>query len=227
MKGGSAAAFLFDLDGTLVDSVYQHVIAWQEAFSKDRLFVEAWKIHRRIGMSGELFLNAVMRDMGHKITKERAKHFEHLHKNAYGRLLSGIKSFPGSKELLRHLTRSKIPWAIGTSGGNEATRRATKSLGLSKSATVITGDMVENTKPCPDLFMTASQKLGVEIQDSIIVGDSVWDILAARRAGALAVGLLSGGISPEDLANAGAFRIYRNPAHLLQHLDEIGVSVLS
>ena len=98
-----------------------------------------------------------------------------------------------------------------------------KLLGLSEDVPVITRDLVRHAKPDPDLFLAAADKLGVEISDSVVVGDSIWDLLAARRARALGVGLLSGGYGREELERAGAYRVYNDPADLLRHLDEVGV----
>ena len=88
---------------------------------------------------------------------------------------------------------------------------------------VVTRDQVARAKPDPDLFLAAAERLGVDVTDSIVVGDSVWDLLAARRARALGVGLLSGGYGQEELERAGAYRVYGDPADLLRHLDEVGV----
>src|SRR5437868_1322577 len=90
---------------------------------------------------------------------------------------------------------------------------------------IVTRDQVQHAKPDPDLFLAAAERLGVEISDSVVVGDSVWDLLAARRARALGVGLLSGGYGQDELERAGAYRVYQDPADLLRHLDEVGVRV--
>jgi phosphoglycolate phosphatase-like HAD superfamily hydrolase len=89
----------------------------------------------------------------------------------------------------------------------------------------VTRDEVERAKPDPDLFLAASERLGVDISNSIVVGDSIWDLLAARRARALGVGLLSGGYGTDELERAGAYRVYEDPADLLRHLDEVGVRI--
>ena len=98
-------------------------------------------------------------------------------------------------------------------------------LGVGPEVPVITRDQVRHAKPDPDLFLAAAERLGVDIRASVVVGDSVWDLLAARRARALGVGLLSGGYGAEELERAGAYRVYQDPADLLKHLDEVGVRV--
>jgi HAD superfamily hydrolase (TIGR01509 family) len=217
-------AFLFDLDGTLMDSVYQHVLAWREALEKAGIELSVWRIHRRIGMSGGLFVNALLRETGHQVTKQEAAQLQRLHAEAYARLVSQVRPLPGARELLNYLSGAEVPWAIATSGRMESAGPALKILGVDLTkVTVITRDQVQYAKPDPDLFLAAAKQLGVEISASVVVGDSVWDLLAARRASALGVGLLSGGYGKEELEKAGAYRVYKDPAEMLQHLDEVGV----
>ena len=216
-------AFLFDLDGTLVDSVYQHVLAWREALEFGGIHLAGWRIHRQIGMSGGLFINALLRETGHTVSTEEAERLQQVHGEAFQRYASQVRPLPGAEELLRYLTESGVPWAIATSGRMESASLSLKLLGLSDDVPVITRDLVRHAKPDPDLFLAAAEKLGVDISDSVVVGDSIWDLLAARRARALGVGLLSGGYGREELERAGAYRVYNDPADLLRHLDEVGV----
>ena len=217
------SAFLFDLDGTLIDSVYQHVIAWREALEQLGVSLAVWKIHRRVGMSGGLFVTALRRELGDQLEDEMLARLPDLHAEAYMRHYSGVRPLPGASELLASLTKQGIPWAIATSGAERTAGRARVLLGLPEDLPMITRDLVRYAKPDPDLFLTAAARIGVDIRDSIVVGDSVWDLLAARRAGALGIGLLSGGYGREELIYAGAFRVYEDPGDLLAHLDEVGV----
>lgn len=223
MAIGSDPALLFDLDGTLVDSVYQHVLAWREALEDTGIELSVWRIHRRIGMSGGLFVNALLRETGHRLTPEEAAQLQRRHAEAYVRRAEQLRPLPGALELLRHLTAVQVPWAIATSGRAETARSALALLDLPPEAPVITRDVVQHAKPDPDLFIAAAQLVEVPITRSVVVGDSVWDLLAARRAGALGVGLLSGGYGQDELERAGAYRVYQDPADLLLHLDELGV----
>ena len=217
-------AFLFDLDGTLMDSVYQHVLAWREALEIAGIELSVWRIHRRIGMSGGLFVNALLRETGHQLTKEEAIQLQRLHAKAYARLVNQVRPLPGARELLAYLSDAKVPWAIATSGRMESAGPALEILGVDlERTTVITRDLVQYAKPNPDLFIAAADKLGVHIGSSVVVGDSVWDLLAARRAATLGIGLLSGGYGRDELEKAGAYRVYQDPADMLQHLDEVGV----
>jgi HAD superfamily hydrolase (TIGR01549 family) len=216
-------AFVFDLDGTLVDSVYQHVLAWREALEREGISLSVWRIHRRIGMSGGLLVNALLRETGLPVTREQTTRLRELHAEAYARLVGQVRPLPGARELLNYLTRAQVPWAIATSGWLESARPALEMLGIGPDTPVITRDRVRHAKPDPDLFLAAADRLGVPIETSAVVGDSVWDLLAARRARALGVGVLSGGYGDEELMRAGAYRVYEDPADLLQHLDEVGV----
>jgi HAD superfamily hydrolase (TIGR01509 family) len=216
-------AFLFDLDGTLVDSVYQHVLAWREAMEAVGIELAVWSIHRRIGMSGGLMAHAILRETGHQVTPEEAGRLLRLHGEAYARLAGQVRPLPGARELLAYLSGAGVPWAIATSGRIESARPPLDALGVPAGVPVVTRDQVGHAKPDPDLFLAAADRLGVAVADSVVVGDSVWDLLAARRARALGVGLLSGGYGQDELERAGAYRVYQDPADLLRHLDEVGV----
>ena len=216
-------AFVFDLDGTLVDSVYQHVLAWREALETAGIALAVWRIHRRIGMSGGLLVNALGRETGRRLTADEVARLHEQHARAYARHAPELRPLPGARELLDFLSRASVPWAIATSGRLLAARPALDLLGLPADTVVVTRDAVERAKPDPDLFVTAARDLGVDVTDAIVVGDSVWDLLAARRARALGVGLLSGGYGRDELERAGAYRVYQDPADLLRHLDEVGV----
>lgn len=216
-------AILFDLDGTLVDSVYQHVLAWREALEAGGIRLSVWRIHRRIGMSGGLMVNALARETGMHLGPEEVTRLQQVHKEAYRRLADQVRPLPGACELLAYLRNHGVPHAIATSGKIESAQYALDALGARKETTVVTRDMVQRAKPDPDLFLKAAEMLGADISHSFVVGDSVWDLLAARRARAIGVGLLSGGYGGDELERAGAYRVYQDPADMLEHLDELGV----
>jgi HAD superfamily hydrolase (TIGR01509 family) len=214
--------FLLDLDGTLVDSVYQHVLAWQEALDDCGIDLSVWRIHRRMGMSGGLFLGALLRETGKPVDAELVARLQRVHAEAYRRRATELRLLPGARELLARLTQPKVPWAI-TSGLIEAARPTLALLEVPDDVPVVTRDQVAHAKPDPDLFLAAAERLDADVADAVVVGDSVWDLLAARRARALGIGLLSGGYGREELERAGAYRVYEDPADLLLHLDEVGV----
>lgn len=217
------AAFLFDLDGTLVDSVYQHVLAWHEALEQEGISLAIWRIHRRIGMSGGLFTSMLLRETGLDLEPARIERIGKLHTDAYRRRAHEIRPLPGARALLRALTDAEIPWAIATSGRMATAGPVLEALGIPiERATVVTRDQVRYAKPDPDLFLTAAARLGIDMNDATVVGDSVWDMLAAQRARALGIGLLSGGYGTEELERAGAYRVFDDPAAMLAHLDELG-----
>jgi HAD superfamily hydrolase (TIGR01509 family) len=221
-----APALLFDLDGTLIDSVYQHVLAWHEALEELGFSLAVWRIHRRIGMSGGLLIQALSREIGQRLTPELAKSLQERHASAYERYQAGIQLLPGTRELLQQLSKLKVPYAIATSGRPEDARPALEKLALAPEIPVITRQEVQRAKPDPDLFLAAAERLNVPIARAMVVGDSVWDLLAARRAGCLGIGLLSGGYGKEELEQVGAYRVYQDPAELLTHLDEVGIRTM-
>jgi HAD superfamily hydrolase (TIGR01509 family) len=218
-----AQGFVFDLDGTLVDSVYQHVLAWQDALDATGIELSVWRIHRKVGMSGGLFASALLRETGREVSAELAGELRRRHAEAYAARAGRVRPLPGARELLAHLTSSGARWAIATSGYRESAGPTIELLSLPPDVPVITRDLVERAKPDPDLFLAAAQKLGVDVRDCTVIGDSVWDLLAARRAHALGVGVLSGGYGREELERAGAYRVYEDPADILLHLDELGL----
>jgi HAD superfamily hydrolase (TIGR01509 family) len=219
-------AFLFDLDGTLIDSVYQHVLAWHEALEEVGFSLGVWRIHRRIGMSGGLLVQALSREIGQRLTPEQVEALQERHAAAFARYRASIPLLPGARELLQQLSRAKVPYAIATSGQRESARPALEKLGVSPEIPVITRQEVHRAKPDPDLFLAAAQRLNVPMARAMVVGDSVWDLLAARRAGCLGIGVLSGGYGKEELEQVGAYRVYQDPADLLTHLDEVGVRIV-
>src|SRR5678815_4519305 len=202
----SSTAFLFDLDGTLVDSVYQHVLAWHEALDAEGIDLSVWRIHRKVGMSGGLFTNLLLRETGLALEPERIERIQRGHAEAFRRRVGDIRPLPGARELLESLTEAEIPWAIATSGRLAQAGPVLSKLQLDLDRVpVVTRDQVRHAKPDPDLFLAAADRIGVDAQDATVVGDAVWDMLAARRARALGIGLLSGGYGQEELERAGAY----------------------
>jgi len=215
--------FLFDLDGTLVDSVYQHVLAWKRALDAEGIELSVWRIHRKIGMSGGLFTHQLLRETGLAIDPALVERLRERHALAYLDAAPEVRALPGARELLGSLSAGKIPWAIATSGRMQTAAPNLAILGVDPRRTpVVTRDEVQYAKPDPDLFLAASDRLGLPIERAVVVGDSIWDMLAATRCHALGVGLLSGGYGADELREAGAIRVYEDPADLLAHLDEIG-----
>ena len=217
------AALIFDLDGTLVDTVYAHVFSWQRALAEAGMAVDGWRIHRRIGMSGGLFTRAVAREIGHEISAADAETLQRRHGELFDAFLPERRPLPGAAALLRALRDARVPHGIATSGRRPEINGSLASLGVGAETVVVERGDVLRAKPAPDLFLNCQQRLGIPVDECYVVGDAVWDLLAARRARMLSIGLLSGGYGEDELTRAGAFRVYRDPAELHASLDELGV----
>ncbi|HWI56645.1 MAG TPA: HAD family hydrolase, partial [Bacillota bacterium] len=217
-------ALVFDLDGTLLDSVYAHVLAFQTAFAEAERPVAGWQIHRRIGMSGAELVRAVMRENRQRISEEEIKRLDHRHGELFHQFLPRPVALPGAVELLRLLRRRKILYGIATSSTHADAEKALAALGIDRETVVVERGDVAHTKPEPDPFVECQKRLGVPAQECYAIGDAVWDLLAARRAGMLGIGLLSGGNGEDELFKAGPYRVFQDVEDLQEHLDELGLS---
>ena len=167
-------------------------------------------------------LKTLSRETGLAISSQQARRLSEKHARAYEDLQGQITALPGAVDLLETLTRDKLKWCIATSGGMDTAKINLKALGLDlKDVNLITRDDVKYGKPDPDLFLAAAHKLNVPIDECLVIGDAIWDMLAARRCKATAIGLLSGGYDTGELERAGALRVYEDPLSLLHHLDEV------
>ena len=216
-------AFIFDLDGTLVDTVYAHVFAWQRALAEVGMPIDGWRIHRRIGMSGGLFARAVAREVGRPLDDAEIEAVQRRHGELFRELLPERRSLPGAVELLEELRTRGVVHGIATSGRRPEIDASLESLGIPAETTVVQRGDVPRAKPQPDLFVECARRLAVDPDECYVVGDAVWDLLAARRAKMLSVGVLSGGYGEDELTRAGAFRVYRDAQELHDSLDELGV----
>ena len=214
-------AFIFDLDGTLVDTVYPHVLAWQRAFDEQGMAVPTWRIHRRIGMSGSLLIADFAKELGRDLSDDDKSQLAESHTKHYLDLRGTPRALPGARELLDELDRRNVPWAIATSSEPSEAGAGLEVLGLTDGAVVIDGERVDAAKPDPEMFEEAAKALDVELSDSIGVGDATWDVTTALKVGMTAVGVLSGGNSADELEGAGASYIYKDAADLHAHLDEV------
>jgi HAD superfamily hydrolase (TIGR01509 family) len=216
-------ALIFDLDGTLVDTVYAHVFSWQRALTEAGMAVEGWRIHRRIGMSGGLFTRAIAREIGREITDAEADTLQRRHGELFHEFLPERTPLPGAVKLLRFLRETGMPHGIATSGRRPEIDASLEVLGVGAETVVVERGDVLRAKPAPDLFLNCQQRLGVPVDECYVVGDAVWDLLAARRARMLSIGLLSGGYGEDELTRTGAFRVYRDAEELHDSLDELGI----
>lgn len=216
-------AVLFDLDGTLIDSNYQHVNAWSETLVAAGIVIPRWKIHRRVGMSGKSMIRELLRELPHKPAHLDLDKLEQHHDSRFRRDVPNLQPLPGANQLLKHLVRHKVRVAIATTGGRGPTSLLLKRLEIPSYIPIVTGDDVEKAKPSPDVFTLAADRLSIAINNCIVVGDSVWDLLAAVRKSALGVGFLSGGYAQEELERAGAFRVFSDAADMLMHIEQLGL----
>ena len=218
-------ALIFDLDGTLVDTVYAHVFAWQKAFQEGGLAIDGWRIHRKIGMSGGLFTRAASREIGHDLSDEQASELQDVHDRLFRELLppEERRPLPGAVEILQALRERGVTHGIATSGRRPGSDPSLAALNVPDDMVVVQRGDVARAKPEPDLFIECARQLEVEPEECYVIGDAVWDLLAARRAKMLSIGLLSGGYGADELLDAGAYRVYRDAAELLASLDELGI----
>lgn len=216
-------ALIFDLDGTLIDSVYGHVLAWHLAFAEAGIPLDCWRLHRKMGMSGGLFKRIIARETGKSISTKTLQQLDRRQHEFFLKVLPNPRPLPGAVELLRFLRKHKVIHGIATSNRKPDINPALKELGIGDETVVVERGDVARAKPEPDLFLECQQRLGVQAEDCYVVGDAVWDLLAAKRARMLGIGLLSGGYGEDELTHAGAFRVYRDAAELQKCLDELGV----
>jgi HAD superfamily hydrolase (TIGR01549 family) len=218
-------ALIFDLDGTLVDTVYAHVYSWQRALAEAGLPIDGWRIHRRVGMSGGLFTRAVAREIGRPLSAQETEELQRRHGELFRELLPERRPLPGAVELLRELREKEIPHGIATSGRRPEIDDSLAALGVGPETVVVARGDVQRAKPEPDLFLACQERIGVSAEECYVVGDATWDLLAARRARMLSIGVLSGGYGEDELTRAGAFRVYRDAAELAESLDELGLPI--
>jgi HAD superfamily hydrolase (TIGR01549 family) len=174
-------------------------------------------------MSGGLFTRAVARELGRPLSDQEIEDVQQRHGELFREQLAERRPLPGAVDLLRHLREAGVPYGIATSGRRPEIDASLEALGVGEGVVVVERGDVMRAKPEPDLFLACQERMGVQIRDVTVVGDAVWDLLAARRAGMLSVGLLTGGYGEDELAQAGAFRVYRDPAELDASLDELGI----
>lgn len=203
---------ILDIDGTLVDSNYQHALAWYRAFLEHEIVLPIWRLHRHVGMGGDQLVRAVTDEATEDARGERIRAAE---KQAYAEMISEVQPTSGAHELIRELRQRGHRTVLASSGDLDEVEHYVELLDVRELAEAWTSaDDVEATKPQPDLVGVALERVNARPEEAVMVGDSPWDIEAAGRAGVPAVGVLTGGFSPEELREAGATGIYESMLEL-------------
>jgi HAD superfamily hydrolase (TIGR01549 family) len=216
-------AFIFDLDGTLIDSVYAHVLAWQQALRDFDIPVDGWRINRRMGMSGGLLLHALSDELNCEIEAARATDIEKRHSELFQAFQPKCRPLKGAVSLLQCLKEQGIPFGVATSGNRPGIDPSLEALGIIDDTIVIEGKGSKHPKPEPDELVRCQEALKVKAEECFVVGDAVWDLLAASRAQMFSIGLLTGGYASAELFEAGAHRVFADPAELKSSLYQLGI----
>lgn len=223
-KREPAAAVLFDIDGTLVDSNYHHVYAWCRAFAEVGIAVDAWRIHRSIGMDGSTLLATLAEDADDD-TRARAKE---LNSRYYKETASLLRPLPGARELLEAVEKLGVQVVLATSAPDDELEILRDVLDCDHLVSAMTSSAdVDTAKPKPDIINVALERAGVEAGHAVFVGDAVWDVEACKRAGVVTIALLSGGVSKCELEQAGAHQVFEDAIDLCQHLDDTPIAALA
>jgi HAD superfamily hydrolase (TIGR01549 family) len=209
-----AEAVILDIDGTLVDTNYHHAIAWDRAFARHGAHVELWRIHRHIGMGGD---QLVAKLAGEDAEEALGDDIRDAESEIYGELIEEVRVIEGARELIAGIEKREIAIVLASSASSDEVEHYVEMLDAKDQADWTTSSDVENTKPEPDLVEAALEKAGS--RDAVMVGDTVWDVEAANRAGIAAIGVLTGGVSEAELNEAGAIAVYESAMALADDLD--------
>jgi HAD superfamily hydrolase (TIGR01509 family) len=222
--GDARPAVLFDIDGTLVDSNYLHVDAWYRAFQEVGIGVEAWRIHRSIGMDGTTLLSSLAGDADDD-ARERAKD---LHSRYYKETVSLLRPLPGAQELLRRVDALGLQVVLATSAPDDELEILRKVLASDDVVAATTSSKdVDTAKPKPDIIEVALDRAGVDADHAVFIGDTVWDVEACERAGVPTIAVLSGGVSRGELETAGAQGVFEDSSELCEHIDDTLIAKLA
>ena len=213
------AAVVFDLDGTLVDTVGARIDAWAAALAERGVPVPPGGLEPMIGMDGRRLAREVARAAGRQLTEAEAEELDRRSGELFDERNRDPRPLPGARELLASLDECGVTWAIATSSRPEQVERSVRALGLDREPRIVDGSHVENAKPAPDLLLHAARELATDPAAAWYVGDSTWDMQAARAAGMHAIGVLAGAaVDAQALRDAGAELV----VNTLSELDEAG-----
>ena len=217
----SPPAAILDIDGTLVDTNYQHTIAWGRAFADHGVDVPLWRIHRHNGMGGDQLVAAVA---GDEVEERLGDAIRDSESDRYAELIDEVRPLPGGRDLLTALRRVGCPVVLASSAKQGEVERYVDLLDAREIVDAwTTGADVERTKPHPDLIAAAAERLP-DSPAVVVIGDTAWDAVAADRAGFTSIGVLTGGFSEAELRDAGAAAVFRSLPELAEHLDDTPLS---
>jgi HAD superfamily hydrolase (TIGR01509 family) len=198
------AAWIFDLDGTLVDTVETRIVAWLRTFDEQAIPAHRALVATLIGSDGRRLARVVAEAAGHTLSPHRQEAIDRRAGDIYSKLNTDPRPLPGALELLKTLDELRLPWAIATSSRREQVEASVVALMLSKRPIVIDGSNVEHAKPAPDLLLFAARELGIKVSRCCYVGDATWDMHAAAAAGMPVIGVVSGSATARELTDSGA-----------------------
>jgi HAD superfamily hydrolase (TIGR01509 family) len=209
---------ILDVDGTLVDTNYQHALAWYRAFRAQQIVLPIWRLHRHIGMGGDKLVAAVTDEDTERQLGDRLRESEH---DFYAQMIGEVQAFEGARELVEDLHARGDRVALASSAKPEELEHYIELLGVRELTDACTSAAdVEATKPDPQLVEAALAKLGARADDAVMIGDSCWDVAAARRAGMPTLAVMTGGFSAAELTDSGAERVFESIAELRAALEE-------
>jgi HAD superfamily hydrolase (TIGR01549 family) len=210
---GQGKAVLFDIDGTLVDSTYHHAVAWHRAFTRITDAPPMWRLHRAIGMGGDRLVAAVA---GDEVEDKHGDDLRDAWREEYTEIRAEVQPLPGAAELVRRLAGDGFVVALASSGDPRFSREAVDLLDVgSEVTTLLTSEDVDESKPHPDLIEETLSRLD-DVEAAVFIGDTVYDVESASRAGIGCIAVRSGGFGHAELADAGALRIVDLVADLLE-----------
>jgi HAD superfamily hydrolase (TIGR01509 family) len=224
VKSQKTRAVLFDVDGTLIDSSYFHAMSWWQAFRREGLDIEMSAIHRRVGMGGDKLIQSLVPDC----TDEMQEDLKSAHGAVFSTFWPTLRPFDSARDLLAACSDAGLAVGLASSAQERDLDVSRHLLDAGSSIDAWTSsDDAEESKPAPDILMACLEKLGVDPEDAVFVGDAVWDVKAGAAIGVPVVALTCGGISEAELRDAGAAEVYDNPQHLLEHLETSLIGKLS
>jgi len=208
---------LFDIDGTLVDSNYLHVQAWYRAFREAEVEVEAWRIHRSIGMDG----STLLKSLAGNADEDTHSQLKDLHSRFYKETVPMLRRMPGARELLQAVDERGLQIVLATSAPEDELAILREVLASDDLVSAVTSSNdVDTAKPQPDIVDVALERASVDADHAVFVGDTVWDVEACNRAGVPTIAVLSGGVSRSELEKAGAQAVFEGTKELYAHIDD-------